>query len=68
MNIINQAINDCNCATIIGDINVDLLKSDSGCYADGLKVLCDENYLEQLIHQPTRIQPLNTAGGWVIQE
>jgi len=69
MNIINQAINDCNRATIIGDINVDLLKSDGGRYAEGLKALCDENSLEQLIHQPTRIQPLNTAGGgWVIQE
>ena len=68
--IINQAINGCNRATIIGDINVDLLKNDiaSGRYAEALKTLCDENSLERLIHQPTRIQPLNTAGGWVIQE
>ena len=70
INIINQAINGCNRATVIGDINVDLLKNDiaSGRYAEALKTLCDENSLEQLIHQPTRIQPLNTAGGWVIQE
>ena len=70
INIINQAINGCNRATIIGDINVDLLKSDitSGRYSEALKTLCDENSLEQLIHQPTRIQPLNTASGWVIQE
>ena len=70
INIINQAINGCNRATIIGDINVDLLKSDitSGRYSEALKTLCDENSLEQLIYQPTRIQPLNTAGGWVIQE
>jgi len=70
INTINQAINSCNRATIIGDINVDLLRSDiaSGRYAEALKILCDENSLEQLIHQPTRIQPLNTAGGWVIQE
>jgi hypothetical protein len=68
--LLNQAINDCSHATIIGDINVDLLKSDiaSGRYAEALKTLCDENSLEQLIHQPTRIQPLNTAGGWTIQE
>jgi len=70
IDVINQAINGCNRATIIGDINVDLLKSDiaAGRYAEALKMLCDENSLEQLIHQPTRIQPLNTASGWVIQE
>jgi len=70
IDIINQAINGCNRATIIGDINVDLLKSDitTGRYADALKTLCDENSLEQLIHEPTRIQPLNTSGGWIIQE
>ncbi len=70
INIINQAINGCYRATVIGDINVDLLRSEcaSGRYADALKALCDENSLEQLIHQPTRIQPLNTAGGWAIQE
>ncbi len=70
IDIINQAINGCNRATIIGDINVDLLKSDitTGRYADALKTLCDENSLKQLIHEPTRIQPLNTSGGWIIQE
>ena len=56
INIINKAINGCNRVTIIGDINVDLLKSDiaSGRYAEALKTLCDENSLEQLIHQPTK--------------
>jgi len=70
INIINQAINGCSRVTIIGDINVDLLKSDvtSGRYSETLKTLCDENSLEQLIHHPTRIQPMNTAGGWVVQE
>jgi hypothetical protein len=70
ISIINQAINGCSRATIIGDINVDLLKRDiaSGRYAEALKTLCDENSLEQLIHQPTRIQPLYTASGWIIQE
>ena len=70
INIINQAINGCSRVTIIGDINVDLLKSDvtSGRYSETLKTLCDENSLEQLINHPTRIQPMNSADGWVVQE
>ena len=67
---INQAADGCHRCTILGDFNVDLLKRDSttGRYSEALKTLCDKNSLEQLIHHPTRIQALNTAGGWVIQE
>ena len=70
IDIINQSINGCHRATIIGDINVDLLKSEMaiGRYVESLKILCDENSLEQLIHHPTRIQALNTVKGWEIQE
>ena len=67
---INQAVDGCHRSTILGDINVDLLKRDSaaGRYSEVLDTLCDKNSLEQLIHHPTRIQALNTSSGWVIQE
>ncbi len=63
-----KAINGCSRVTIIGDINVDLLKSDvtSGRYSEALKTLCVENSIEQLIHHSTRIQPMNIADGWVV--
>jgi len=67
---IHKALDGCQRATIIGDINVDLLKGDEvkGRFAEALTKLCDENSLEQLIHQPTRIQPLETSEGLKIQE
>ena len=67
---INQAIEGCHRYTILGDINVDLLRRDSatGRYSEALETLCDKNSLSQLIHHPTRTQALNTADGWVIQE
>ena len=67
---INLATDGCHRSTILGDINVDLLKRDctSGRYYDVLETMCDKNSLEQLIHHPTRTQTLNTTNGWVIQE
>ena len=67
---INLAIDGCHRCTILGDVNVDLLKRDSAAsrYSEALDTLCDKNSLEQLIHHPTRTQALSTAGGWVIQE
>ena len=67
---INEAINGCHRSTILGDVNVDLLKRDSaaGRYSEELETLCVTNSLEQLIHHPTRTQTLNTDSGWVIQE
>ena len=67
---INEAINGCHRSTILGDVNVDLLKRDNaaGRYSEKLETLCVTNSLEQLIHHPTRTQTLNTDSGWVIQE
>ena len=67
---INQAIDGCHRSTILGDINVDLLKRDSaaGRYSEALETMCDKNSLQQLIHHPTRTQALNTSSGWVLQE
>ena len=65
---INKAVDGCHRVTIVGDLNVDLLKIEDNRYSDALKLLCDENSLEQLIHQPTRIQALKCADGWELQE
>jgi hypothetical protein len=70
LDVINIALEGCHRATIVGDLNVDLLKDveSQGRYAAALKTLSEENSLEQLIHQPTRIQTVKSADRWQIQE
>jgi hypothetical protein len=65
---INNAVDGCHRVTIVGDLNVDLLKNEASRYVDALKLLCDENSLEQLIHQPTHIQALRSDNQWELQE
>ena len=65
---INKAVDGCHRVTIVGDLNVDLLKNEDNRYSDALKLICDDNSLEQLIHQPTRIQALRSEDGWELQE
>ncbi len=67
---INLATDGCHRSTILGDINVDLLKRDcaSGCYYDVLETMCNKNSFEQLIQHKTQTLTLNTTNGWVIQE
>jgi len=67
---INRALEGCHRATIVGDFNVDLLKDieTQGRYAAALRGICNENSLEQLIHQPTRIQIVRSIEGLQIQE
>ena len=68
--VVNRALDGCHRATIVGDFNVDLLKEDitHGRYNAALKNLSEENSLEQLIYQPTRIQTVKNQDNWQIQE
>ncbi len=70
LEVINVAVDGCHRVTIVGDLNVDLLKDveNQDRYAAALKTLCEENSLEQLIHQPTRIQTVKTTDSWLLQE
>ena len=67
---LSAALEGCHRTTILGDFNVDLLKDEEhqGRYNETLKNICSVHSLEQLIHQPTRIQTLKMANGWSIQE
>ena len=70
MRTLDTALEGCQRSTILGDFNVDLLRDvdNQGRYVDALKKLSTVHSLEQLIHQPTRIQTLQMANGWSIQE
>ena len=70
LQVVNNALEGCSRATILGDFNVDLLKNDIGPdrYINALNTLCDENSLEQMLHNATRIQTINKEDGWQVQE
>ena len=70
LEVVNVALDGCHRATVVGDFNVDLLKDvvEQDRYTGALKNLCEENSLEQLIHQPTQIQTVKNPDGWKVQE